>query len=243
MKIVVQKNSKYVLPEFFSKVINYDYVAGIALNVVKTKDNVLVVINLSGQETSYVKTVYANNFVSLKGFEVVPLMEVIKYLKRINYKKKIFLDIIPYQPIKLTEEQNILLKEEYEEYARNLKEIVDSNLGLDIYIHSVSRTLINIIRNENMQAKFGFAIVGFDLNYIDVDYYVFTVEMLNFPLMKQELDNNKEIMIYVGTDYELSYLYDISRGDKKTSLTEEIFKSAYIMGNYPEILKTTFLPK
>ena len=169
--------------------------------------------------------------------------EIIKYLKRINYKKKIFLDIIPYQPIKLTEEQNILLTKEYQDYARNLKEIINNNSGLDIYIHSISRTLIDFIRDEEIKAKFGFAIVGFDLNYIDVDYYVFTVDMLNFPLIKQELDQNKEVMVYVGTDYELSYLYDIFKGDKKTDLTKEIFKSIYIMGDYPEILRETFLPK
>lgn len=243
MKLIVQKNSKYVLSNFFSKIIHYDYLDGIALNVVKTKDNVLVVINLSSTQASYIKTVYSNEFVNLKGFEMVPLNEVIKYLKRINYKKKVFLDIIPYQPIQLTEEQNKLLLEEYREYARNLKEMIGSNSDLDIYIHSISRTLIDFIRREEIDAKFGFAIVGFDLNYIDVDYYVFTVEMLNFPLMKQQLEASKEIMVYTGTEYELSYLYDIFRGDLRTPLTEEIFKSIYIMGDYPEILKETFLPK
>ena len=241
MKIVVQKNSKYVLPEFFSKVINLNYLEGISLNVVKTKDNVLVVINLSTSEASFVKSVYSNNFVNLQGMEMVPLKEVIKYLKRINYQKKIFLDIIPYQPTKLTEEQNKLLLKEYQDYASNLKDIITLGEGLNIYIHSISRTLIDFIKKEDINAKFGFAIVGFDLNYIDVDYYVFTVEMLNFPLIKQELDRKKEIMVYVGTEYELSYVYDVFKGEKRTSLTEEISKSIYIMGDYPEILKETFL--
>ena len=58
MKLIVQKNSKYVLPEFFSKIINYDYLDGISLNVVKTQDNVLVVVNLSSTVSFYVKTVY-----------------------------------------------------------------------------------------------------------------------------------------------------------------------------------------
>ena len=243
MNLIVQKNSKYILSEFFSKIINLDYLDGISLNVVKTKDNVLVVINLSNTENTYLKTIYSNNFVNLKGFEMVPLVEVTKYLKRINYEKKVFLDIIPYQPTKLTEEQNKLLVEEYKGYASLLKEVIKLSEGLNIYIHSISRTLIDFIRKEKVDSKFGFALVGFDLNYIDVDYYVFTVEMLNFPLIKQELDMGKEVMIYVGTEYELSYLYDIFRGDKKTSLTEEVFKKVYILGDYPEILKQTFLLK
>lgn len=241
MNLLVQKSSKYTLSEFFSKIIKYKYLDGIGLNVVKTIDNILVVVNLSNSEASYIKTVYSNNFLDLKGFEVVPLSEVINYLKKIDYKGKIFLDIIPYQPIKLTEEQNKILILEYKEYARNLKDIINKNQGLDIYIHSISRILIDFIRKEEIAAKFGFAIVGFDLNYIDVDYYVFSVEMLNFPLIKQELDRGKEIIVYIGTQYELSYVYDIFKGEKKTDLSEKIFKRIYIMGDYPEILKETFL--
>ena len=240
MKLIVQKNVKYTLKEFFDEIINYDYLEGIALNVVKTKDNVLVVVNLSSQNPSFVKTVYSNEFVNLKGFEMFPLFEIINYLDKIGYKKKVILDIIPYQPIKLTEEQNKLLVDEYKEYARNLKEIF-INCNLDIYIHSISRTLIEFIKRENVKGKIGFAIVGFDLNYIDVDYYLFTVEMLNFPLMKQQLDSNKDVIIYFGTEYELSYVYDISKGNNKTKLTEHVFKDVYIMGDYPEILKETFL--
>ena len=97
------------------------------------------------------------------------------------------------------------------------------------------------MKQNDLKVKYGFAIVGFDLYYIDVDYYLFTVEMLNFPLLKQQIDNKKEVMVYIGNDYELSYLYDIFLGDKKTNLTEEIFKSIYIIGDYPEILHKTFL--
>ena len=240
MKILAQKNTKYTLPEFFSNVINYDYISGIVLNVVKTSDNVLVVINLSSGEESYVKTVYSNEFLNLKGFEMAPLKEIINYLKRINYKRKVILNIIPYLLIQLTEEQNKLLFLEYKEYARNLKNIIN-NSNLDMYIHSVSRSLIDLIKKENLKSKLGFAIVGFDLNYIDVDYYVFTPEMLNFPLMKQQLDNSKEIMVYIGTDYEISNLYDIFKGNKITDLTKEIAGSIYLIGNYPEVLNKTFL--
>lgn len=240
MKLIVQKNVKYTLKEFFSEIINYDYLDGIALNIVKTKDNVLVVINLSSQSSTFVKTISSNEVVNLKGFEMIPLLEIMTYLDKIGYKKKVILNIIPYQPIRLTEDENKLLVEEYKQYAKNLKEMTE-NSNLDIYIHSISRTLVNFLKHENIKAKLGFAFGGFDLNYIDVDYYLFTVDMLNFPLMKQQLDNNKEVIIYIGTEYELSYVYDISRGNKMTKLTDEVFKNTYLMGDYPEILKATFL--
>lgn len=243
MKLIIEKNSKYTIPDFFSKIINLDYIDGICLNIVKTSDNVLVSINLSTSNNSFLRTISLNNFVNLKGFEMVPLLEIMNYLKRINYQEKIFLNIIPYQPTKLTEDDSILLVDMYKEYAKLLREIIDISRDLNIYIHSISRTLIDFIRKEDVKTKFGFTISLFDLNYIDVDYYVFLVDMLNFSLIKQEIDMGKEVVIYIGTDYELSYIYDIFKGDKKTNLTEEIFENIYIIGDYPEILKTTFLPK
>ena len=240
MKLLAQKNVKYTLPEFFSKVINYDFISGIVLNILKTKDNVLVVVNLRSADENYLNTIYANEFLNLKGFEMTPLKEVINYLNRIGYKKKVILNIIPYLPVQLTEEENKRLFLEYLEYVKKIKEILKNN-NLDMYIHSVSRSLIDLIKKENIKSKLGFAIVGIDLNYIDVDYYVFIVSTLNIPLLKQQLDNSKEIMVYVSTDYEISYLYDIFKGNKKTDLTKEIAKSIYLIGNYPEVLNETFL--
>lgn len=240
MKLLAQKNVKYTLPEFFSKVINYDFISGIVLNILKTKDNVLVVVNLRSADENYLNTIYANEFLNLKGFEMTPLKEVINYLNRIGYKKKVILNIIPYLPVQLTEEENKRLFLEYLEYVKKIKEILNNN-NLEMYIHSVSRSLIDLIKKENIKSKLGFAIVGFDLNYIDVDYYVFIVSTLNIPLLKQQLDNSKEIMVYVSTDYEISYLYDIFKGNKKTDLTKEISKSIYLIGNYPEVLNETFL--
>lgn len=240
MKIIVQKNSKYTLSEFFNQVIYLDYIEGIVLNVFKTSDNVLIVLNLTSHDEALFKTIYSNQFVNSKGLEMVPLQEVISYLNRINYKKKVLLNIIFYQPIQLTEEQNKLLVKEYNEYVSNLNKILSNN-SLILYIHSVSRTLINYLKKGNIKAKLGFAVVGFDLTYIDVDYYVFTVDMLNFPLLKQQLENNKEIMIYISSDYELSYMYDILKGVKKTDLTKEIGKELYLIGDYPELLNKTFL--
>lgn len=240
MQIIAQKNSKYTIPDFFGSVINFNYLSGIVLNVVKTLDNVLIVVNLSTTEISYLNTVYSNEFLKLKGFEFVKLDEIMKYLKRINYQKKIILNIIPLKPIQLTDKQNLLLIEEYKEYARNLREIVNQVNMENIYVHSISRSLLMIIKKENLNIKLGFAIAGFDLNYIDVDYYVFSVNMLNFPLLKEQVNLNKEIMVYIGNEYELSYLYDIFKGNKKTDLTTYIYEYIYLIGNYPEIVNETF---
>ena len=65
--------------------------------------------------------------------------------------------------------------------------------------------------------------------------------MLNFPLIKQELDLKKEVVIYIGNDYEMSLVYDLLFGSKKDKLANDIKDKISLMGNYPDLLQKTFL--
>lgn len=110
-----------------------------------------------------------------------------------------------------------------------------------MYLHSDSRSLLEIIKKEKIDTKLGFQIVGFDLNYIDVDYYVFTTDMLNLPLIKQQIDLNKEVMIYIENEYDVSYLYDLFKGKEKNDLSIFISNHINLIGKYPAILNKIFL--
>ena len=240
MKIIIQKGEKYSAKEFFNKIIDLEYIDGITLNVAKTTDNILVVFNLASSSSVLIKNIFTSSYEQMKNLEIIRLESVIRYLDQIHYPKKVLLNLIPYKPIQLTEEQNKLLMIEYENYASQLEEML-KNLNIDIYIHSASRSLLEVVRRKEIPCQYGFAIVGYDLNYIDVDYYVFTVEMLNFPLMKQQINLKKKVMIYVQNDYELSIVYDLFIENKKSSVTEELSKEIYVIGNYPELLQKMFI--
>lgn len=239
MKLIIQKGEKYTNEDFFKQVIHYEYIDGITLNVAKTNDDVLVVFNLASSSNVLIKNIYESSYQQLKNLEVISLETVIRYLSQINYPKKILLNLIPYKLMQLTEEQNKLLIEEYKTYARLLKNCLQ-DINLQIGIHSVSRSLLEFVRKSNITTSFGFAVVGYDLNYIDVDYYIFTVDMLNLPLIKQQIGLGKDVIIYIQNDFELSFIYDMFLGAKKTDLTKEIYKDVHLMGNYPEVLKKTF---
>ena len=240
MELIIQKSIKYSVNDFFNKIIYLDYIDGIALNIFKTKDNVLITFNLINNQESLLQNIYNSNYENLQNLEVIKLEIVINYLESINYSKKVYLNLVPFRQLQLTEEQNKVLMLEYEKYANNLADIL-KNSKLNLYLHSVSRDLLDIVRTKEIDCQFGFAIVGYDLNYIDVNYYVFTVEMLNFPLIKQELDLKKKVVIYIGNDYEMSLVYDLLLGSKKDKLANYIKDKISLMGNYPDLLQKTFL--
>ncbi len=241
MNLIVQKSIKYNSQEFFNKIINLDYVSGITLNIAATKDNVLVVFNLASGNEVLIDSIYSNTFNQLKNIEMLTLVDVINYLNKIKYSKKVLLNLMPFEKKCTSEKDTKELYEAIQKYALNLENLLKNNT-LDLYIHSSSRPLLNEVMRHDIKCKFGFAITRSDLNYIDVNYYIFPFELLDFTLMKQQLDNGKEVMLFVGTGYEMSYVYDYLLGDKKTDLTKAIYEKVMLIGDYPDILAKTFLP-
>ena len=147
MELIIQKSIKYSVNDFFNKIIYLDYIDGIALNIFKTKDNVLITFNLINNQESLLQNIYNSNYENLKNLEVIKLETVINYLESINYSKKVYLNLVPYRQLQLTEEQNKALMLEYEKYANNLADIL-KNSKLNLYLHSVSRDLLDIVRNK-----------------------------------------------------------------------------------------------
>ena len=58
MELIIQKSIKYSVNDFFNKIIHLDYIAGIALNIFKTKDNVLITFNLINNQESLLQNIY-----------------------------------------------------------------------------------------------------------------------------------------------------------------------------------------
>lgn len=241
MNLIIQKSIQYNIQDFFNKVVTLDYINGISLNVGVTKDEKIVVFNLSSGNEELLKAINHNTYNQLKNLEMVILEDILFYLNKNNYKMKVMLNLIPIEYKCVTEEETKVLYEKVDRYANNLIKIFQDKNNLNLYIHSTSRSLINILKEKNKNLHLGFAITTTDLNYIDVNYFVFSYEMINLTLIKQELDLGKEIFLFIGTAYEMSSVYDYLRGAKKTKLADLVYDKLFIMGDYPEILKKTFL--
>lgn len=241
MNLIIQKNIKYNIQEFFNKVINLDFVDGISLNIGVTKDDKIVIFNLSSGNDELVKSIYSNTYNQLKNLEMVMLDDVLAYLSSTNYKGKVMLNIIPLEHKCITEEETKALMEKIKLFLNNLDSILKGKENLNLFIHSTSRNLITLLKNRGLKIEIGFAVTTTDLNYIDVDYYVFIYEMINLILIKQEIDLKKEVYLYLGTAYEMSSVFDYLRGSKATELAKELYDKLNLIGDYPDIMKKTFL--
>ncbi len=241
MNLIIQKSIKYNMQDFFNKVIDLDFVDGISMNVGVTKDNEIVIFNLSSGNDELVKSIYSNTYKELKNLELVTLEEVLNYLNKINYKGRVMLNIIPLEHKCITEEETKALMEKIKLFINNLETLLKNKTNLKMYLHSTSRNLITLLKNKGLKASIGFAVTTTDLNYIDTDYYVFAYEMINLILIKQELDLKKDVYLYLGSAYEMSSIFDYLRGDKATPLARELYDKLNLIGDYPDIMKKTFL--
>ena len=241
MNLIIQKSIKYNIQDFFNTVINLDFVDGISLNVGVTKDDKIVIFNLSSGNDELVKSIYSNTYNELKNLEMIMLDDVLSYLSKINYKGRVMLNIIPLEHKCITEDETKALMEKIKLFLNNLENILKDKTNLDMFIHSTSRNLVTLLKNKGLKIKIGFAVTTTDLNYIDVEYYVFAYEMINLILIKQEIDLKKEVFLYLGSAYEISSIYDYLRGDKATDLAKELYNELNLMGDYPELMKKTFL--
>ncbi len=241
MNLIIQKSIKYNMQDFFNKVIDLDFVDGISMNVGVTKDDEIVIFNLSSGNDELVKSIYSNTYTELKNLELVMLEDVLNYLNNIKYKGRVMLNIIPLEHKCITEEETKALMEKIKKFINNLESLLKDKTNLHMYLHSTSRNLITLLKNKGLKASIGFAVTTTDLNYIDTDYYVFAYEMINLILIKQELDLKKEVYLYLGSAYEMSSIFDYLRGDKATPLARELYDKLNLIGDYPDTMKKTFL--
>ena len=78
------------------------------------------------------------------------------------------------------------------------------------------------------------------MNYIDADFYVFGTGLLSDEIFNQQLEQNKEVILYLGTANDLSTTYEFFRGEKSTALANSIFDKILFLNDYPELFFKLF---
>ena len=86
----------------------------------------------------------------------------------------------------------------------------------------------------------GSVVFNRDADFIDVDYYVITMNAFDDAIIDLLLQNNKDVLLYVYSDYYISYIYDHYLGEKSTPYHQEIFAKIKIITNFPGIVNKVF---
>lgn len=241
LRILANKTNLYNNTDFLQKTSKSpQYLEGVGFSIAITKDNKFVVFSPVTDNQATIQTITSKNLEELKHLDLLTLDDALLFYKERNSKLKIFLNLLP-STIPITSEEGLeALKNINENYVSYLLETLTSYQSLNLYIGSSNVSLIQLLKKENISWKLGVVLFGGNMNYIDVDFYLFGTGLLNDEIFKQQLDLKKEVMLYLGTASDLSTTYEFFRGEKSTALAQSIFDELLFLNDYPDIFYKIF---
>lgn len=240
MKLIVNRNVFQTTDEFFQSIKDsLNYIEGISLQVLLTKDGIPIVMTPTTSDTfaiQVIKNVQSTNLADIKDYEVLTLTEALNRLTTFN--KKIIINFIPVSTTPLS--QNIeLVNIINQNQVESLYKVLDRYPNLNIYLASISHPIIYHLKRQNKRNKIGVILSLYETNYIDVDFYVFSPEMLNYPILNQQLRINKEVMISSRSCEEMMIIYNFfDKLPNPQSLN--MFNNVSFISNYPLIIYKLF---
>lgn len=240
MRIIAQQTDALNTYDFWNNVIDKDYIDAMGLNVAFTKDNGILTYNIVANIEATTNTIESSTLAELQNYELELLEDTLKSLSERNLQKEIYINIAPFRTGPLTEENVKVSTERMNLYVDSIKEIIDRYPNLKIYLHSINRSIVTILKEKVKNHRIGFVISNRDLNFIDVDYYVMTMNAFNDTIVDLLLRERKEVILYIHSDYYISFVYDHYMGEKSTPHLQQTFEQLGILTNYPEIINKVF---
>lgn len=241
LKILVNKTDLYNNAEFLKKTSQkIKYLEGVGFNIAITKDNQFVVFSPISNNQATIQTITNKNLKELTYLDLLTLKDVLTFYQQKQSQNKIFLNLLP-STIPITSEESLeTIKNINQNYTKHLLETLKPYENLNLYLGSVNASLMQLLKSENMPWKKGIVLFGGNLNYIDVDFYVFGTELLNAEIFNQQLKSNKEVILYLGDANDLTIAYKFFRGETSTALANSIFDDILFLNDYPELFFKLF---
>lgn len=240
MKIIAQQTDSLNTYEFWDNVINKDYIYGMSINIALTQDNQILTYTVNGNNNATTNTIENSTLDKLNNYEIQLFDDALKNLSQRNMKKNIYVNIAPFKIGTLTEENIKEVTARMNLYVDMIKEIIDKYPDLNISLHCINRSILTILKQKIKDHKLGLVVYNTDLNFIDVDYYVITMNAFDDAIIDLLLREKKEIILYINSDYYIAYVYDHYIGEKSTPHLQQTFNKLKIMNNYPEIINKVF---
>lgn len=234
MKIITNKNMFQSTTAFFNSFKkNEALLEGVSLSVVLTKDGIPIVITpyaSNAANAQIIKTIQNTDLKDIKDFDIVTLEETFNNLK--GSTKKVVIIFIPISTTPYAQNIELINKINRAQVDR-LYEVIDKYPNLNIYLSTISHSIIYHIKARNPRNKIGVILTAYETNYIDVDFYIFSPEMLSIPILRQQLNFNKEAMISSSSCEDMMMIYNFF--NVKSQEITNIFNNVSFITNYPII--------
>lgn len=239
MQIISYKNNITSFINFFDNVIKTDYIDGLSVPIIKTRDDEIIVFDDNmgtGTKTEILQNSTIND---LQETTIFSLENMLTALTNINgFNKRIILNVYPLmlpilsnETIQYVNNQNML-------YIKIIKEIIDKYPNLNISLSSVNTNLLQEMKRRIINHNLGLIVDVDNPIYLDVDFYILKPIMLDEVIINQELDRGHEVIISVTSGDDLSLTYIFFK-ENKNKVRDEILLKLTFMTGYPQVLNST----
>ncbi|MBE6153078.1 MAG: hypothetical protein E7166_02460 [Firmicutes bacterium] len=229
MKILYYGNIIYTVDEFKNNVLNQDYIDGIVLNTVMTKDNKMVIVSFDNIQ-NIIQGIENYTYEQTKEGNIIPLDDVLEVLQ--NYNKRILINAVITPPLLNYKDLDI--------YTTVLTNIINKYPNIDILVFSVNYAVINYLKPKLSNNKLGVLLSAENANYIDVDFYIFPPILLNTTILNQQYNKNKEIMIFLENWNDLNQMNTFfTNKENSNKISRQLMNDISILTMYPLITYNT----
>ena len=239
MKIISLKENLYTGKEFMKIVDSLSYLDGISIDVTMTKDGHIILYSYNISNASSLNSVQNTTLSNIQTISVGTLEAFLNTIK--NYPKKIVLHLLPILTPSISDDNIEALNSMCAYFINQVYHIIRKFPNLKIELATSSGRLLYYMKQEKKEENLGLIIRSDDLNYQDVDFYVFSAEMFDLQLMNQQLSMGKEIMMYLINSNEISIFMKVFEKENRNETKQRIFDHIQIITPYPEIIRKTLV--
>ena len=236
MKIISYKNNITNFITFFNSVINTDYIDGLCVPIIKTRDNQIVIFDDNvgdGTSTEILQNSTINDLQKTTIFTLEHMLTALTNVKGFN--KRIILKVYSLVLPILSNETIQYINNQNRIYIQTIKTIIDKYPNLNISLTSINTNLLQEMKRNITNHQLGLIVDQANPIYISADFYVLKPILLDEVILKQELDAGREIMIFITTGDDLSITYYFFK-ENPSPLKDEILLKLTFMTGYPRVL-------
>lgn len=238
MKIISHKN---IINDYsiFITTINNPIIDGILFDIWMTKDKRILVFTPKENYTNSIENIQISTYQNSKDFDIIPLEEILLKINKSN--KKIILNLLPIisNTIYNSTLQNV--NKLNEDYVFAVKSIIEKFPSINFYLCSAYDNLVYQLKQITPNKRIGFIINNLSTTYIDVDFYIFTVNVLNEQIINQQLSLNKEVMIYIINCTDMNTIIkNIKKLNTLGNINISSLNEVYFISDYPELFWNLF---
>lgn len=231
---IAHKNKSLTVYEFLNKSLNNEYIDGINIDVVMTRDERVVYFTSVNTTTTEISQIQENNYSTIKQEQFLTLKELLEYIK--DSEKSILINIL--SVYNLNEYNLKEINRKNKQFIVNILKDIELYSNKKFYLYSENNAIVKLLQSIKIKRKnivMGLSVSEQNLNFQDVDFYVIRPNMISQEIIDVLFNREKEVMVNLIDNNDLIITLD-SITPHKLELLKSKYKSLYLINRYPEIL-------